>query len=142
MPYHVVDLLVDTLNEAGKSVRGSTIALLGLSYKPNVKDVQLAPAESIIRRLEQLQANLRIFDPYYKDTEMFSHKTESDLINAITDADAVVIITAHNEFRNIEPSLFVEKMKTPIIIDSRGIMELKSAKKAGLILRGVGRGGI
>ena len=142
MPYHVVDLLADTLNEAGKSVRGSTIALLGLSYKPNVKDIQLAPSEAIIRRLEQLQANIRIFDPYYKDTEMFSHKTESDLIATITNADAAIIITAHNEFRNIEPSLFVSKMKTPIIIDSRGVVELKSARKAGLILRGIGRGGI
>jgi UDP-N-acetyl-D-mannosaminuronate dehydrogenase len=107
-----------------------------------VKDVQLSPAEAIIRRLEQLQANLRIFDPYFKGTEMFSHKIETDLISTITNADAAIIITAHNEFCNIEPSLFVSKMKTPIVVDSRGIIELKAAKKAGLILKGIGRGGI
>lgn len=142
MPYHVVELLLDALNEAGKSVKGSTIALLGLSYKPNVKDMQLSPAEAIIRRLDQLQANLKIYDPYFKNTEVFSHKTESDLISTITNADGAIIITAHNEFCNIDPSLFGTKMKTPVVIDSRGIIELKSAKKAGLILKGIGRGGI
>jgi len=142
MPYHVVELLSDALNESGKSVRGSTIALLGLSYKPNVKDIQLSPAEAIIGRLEQLHANLRIFDPYFKGIEVFSHKIETDLINTITNADAAVIITAHKEFCNIEPSLFVTKMKSPIVVDSRGIIELKAAKKAGLILKGIGRGGI
>jgi nucleotide sugar dehydrogenase len=141
MPYHVVELLSDALNAAGKSVRGSTIALLGLSYKPNVKDIQLSPAEAIIRRLNQLQANLRIYDPYFKNTEVFSHKIENDFVNTITNADAAVIITAHNEFRNIEPSLFVAKMKTPIVVDSRGIIELKAAKKAGLTVKGIGRGG-
>ncbi len=73
---------------------------------------------------------------------MFSHKTESNLINSITNADGAIIITAHNEFYNIEPSLFAAKMKTPIVIDSRGVIELKAAKKAGLILKGIGRGGI
>ena len=142
MPYHVVELLADALNEANKSVKDSTVVLLGLSYKPNVKDVQLAPAEAIIRRLEQLQAKIKIYDPYYKSTEVFSHKTENDLINAITNADAVILVTAHNEFLNIDPTLFATKMKTRVIIDSRAIIDARAAKKAGLIFRGIGRGGI
>ena len=60
MPYHVVELLADALNEAGKSVNNSTIALLGLSYKPNVRDIQLSPAEAIIKRLDQLNAKIKI----------------------------------------------------------------------------------
>ena len=142
MPYHVVELLSDALNEAGKSVKGSTIALLGLSYKPNVRDAQLSPAEAIIRRLDQLEAKIKIYDPYFKSVEVFSHKTESDFINTITNADAVIIVTAHNEFRSIEPTLFSTKMKTPVLIDSRGIIDVHAAKKAGLIFRGIGRGGV
>ena len=142
MPYHVVELLSDALNEAGKSVKGSTIVLLGLSYKPNVRDVQLSPAEAIIRRLDQLEAKIKIYDPYFKSIEVFSHKTESDFINTITNADAVIIVTAHNEFRGIEPTLFATKMKTPVLIDARGIIDVHAAKKAGLIFRGIGRGGI
>ncbi len=142
MPYHVVELLSDALNEIGKSVKGSTIAVLGISYKPNVKDIQLTPAEAIVKRLDQLQAVVKIYDPYFKSTQVFSHKTESDLIDAISNVDAAIIVTAHNEFRGIDPSLFVSKMKTPVIIDSRGIVDVHAAKKAGLIFRGIGRGGV
>lgn len=142
MPYHVVELLADALNEVGKSVKDSTITLLGVSYKPNVKDIQLAPAEAIIRRLDQLQAKIKIYDPYFKESIVFSHKTETNLENALMNSDAVVIVTAHNEFRTIEPSFFAAKLKTPIVIDSRGIIDMYAAKKAGLIFRGIGRGGV
>jgi nucleotide sugar dehydrogenase len=142
MPYHVVELLADALNEAGKSVRGSTIALLGLSYKPNVRDIQLSPVETIIKRLDQLDAKIKIYDPYFKSTEVFSHKTEDDLVNAITNADAAIIVTAHKEFHSIEPTLFAAKMKTPVLIDARGLVDVHAAKKAGLIFRGIGRGGV
>lgn len=142
MPYHVIELLADALNEIGKSVKGSTITLLGVSYKPNVKDIQLSPAEAIIKRLDQLQAKIKIYDPYFKGTTVFSHTTEINLDDALTNSDAVVIVTAHNEFRTIEPSFFAAKMKTPVVIDSRGIIDIHAAKKAALVFRGIGRGGI
>jgi len=142
MPYHVVELLVDALNEAGKSVKDSTIALLGVSYKPDVKDIQLAPVEAIIKRLDQLQAKVKIYDPYFKSTQVFSHKTEDNLIDAISDVDATVIVTAHSEFKKIDPSLLAAKMRSRVIIDARGIIDINIAKKAGLIFRGIGRGGL
>jgi nucleotide sugar dehydrogenase len=142
MPYHVVELLTDALNEAGKSIKDSTIALLGLSYKPNVRDIQLSPSEAIIKRLDQLDAKIKIYDPYFKSTEIFSHKTEDDLINAITNADAAIIVTAHKEFHSIEPTLLAAKMKTPVLVDARGLIDVHAAKKAGLIFRGIGRGGV
>ena len=140
MPFHVVDLLLDALNEAGKTIKGSTIAILGISYKPNVKDIQLTPAEKIIKRLDKLQAKIRIYDPYFKSVEVFSHNTESNLIAAVTNADATLLITGHNEFRCINPSLLASKMRTRIVIDSRGLIDPLAAKKAGLIFRGIGRG--
>ncbi|MGI0058122.1 MAG: nucleotide sugar dehydrogenase [Nitrosarchaeum sp.] len=142
MPYHVVELLADALNEAGKSVKESTIAILGISYKPNVRDIQLSPAEAIIKRLDQLHAKIKIYDPYFESTEVFSHKTEDNFVNAITNADATIIVTAHNEFRNIEPTLYAAKLKTPVLVDTRGLIDVHAAKKAGLIFRGIGRGGV
>jgi len=142
MPYHVVELLADALNEAGKSVKESTIAILGLSYKPNVRDVQLSPAEAIIKRLDQLHAKIKIYDPYFKSTVVFSHETEHDFVNAITNADAAVIVTDHDEFRGIEPTLYAAKLKTPVLVDARGLIDVHAAKKVGLIFRGIGRGGV
>ncbi len=74
--------------------------------------------------------------------EVFSHNTESNLMDAISKADAVLLITAHNEFHDLSPTLLASKMATPIIIDARGLMDAVAAKKAGLIFRGIGRGGI
>ena len=142
MPYHTVELLIDALNEIGKSVKNSTIAILGVSYKPNIRDIQLAPAEEIIKKLNDLQAKIKIYDPFYKSTEVFSHKTEENMFDTLSGADAVIIVTAHNEFKNIDPTLFVSKMKTPIVVDARGIIDSHTAKKSGLIFRGIGRGKI
>jgi len=140
MPLHVIELLTDGLNQVGKPVKDSTVALLGISYKPNIRDIQLTPAEQIIRQLESMSVKIKIFDPYFKSEEVFSHKTENNLIDAINDVDAVIIVTAHKEFLDIDPSLFATKMRTPVVVDSRGVMDIHGAKKAGLIFRGIGRG--
>lgn len=142
MPEHAIELLSDALNEIGKTIKGSTIGLLGASYKPNVKDIQLSPIEQIIKKLEIMNAKIKIYDPYFKSQHIFSHKTEDNFLDSITNTDAVIIITAHNEFHDIDPTLFVEKMISPVIVDTRGMIDVHAAKKAGIIFRGIGRGGI
>ncbi|MGQ0375888.1 MAG: nucleotide sugar dehydrogenase [Nitrososphaerota archaeon] len=142
MPAHVIDLLSDALNEIGKSIKGSTIGLIGASYKPNVKDIQLSPIEQIIKKLEAMNAKIKIYDPYFKSQNIFSHNVEDSFLDSITNTDAAIIITAHNEFHNISPDLFVEKMISPVIIDTRGVIDVHAAKKAGIIFRGIGRGRI
>ena len=142
MPYHVIELLKDGLNEGKIQLESSEILILGISYKPNVKDIQLSPAEVIISELEKLGAKIRIFDPYFKDSSVYGIEIANDLDEVIAKADATIIVTAHNEFQDIKPEYFATKMKSPILIDTRGIIDINEAKKAGLIFRGVGRGTI
>lgn len=142
MPQHVLNLLQDGFAEASKKIQDSQILVLGISYKPDVKDVQLTPAETLIEKLKQLKAKVKIYDPYYKSTEIFGIKTESNMIDALNNIDAVLLVTAHKEFHDLEPTFLVSKMKTPIVVDSRGIIDNHAAKKAGLIFRGLGRGKI
>jgi len=142
MPYHVVDLLKDALNEANKKLETSKILILGISYKPNVKDIQLSPAEIIISELQKLGGEVKIFDPYFKATTVYGIKTANDLEEVISNVDATIIVTAHNEFKNIKPEYFSSKMKSPILIDTRGIIDIHTAKKSGLVFRGLGRGKI
>lgn len=140
MPEHVIELIEDGFNDAKKPLQGSVVVILGISYKPNVKDVQLSPAEKIIEKLQQRKAKLRVYDPYYKSENVFDLKIEDDLSTAITQADAVVLVTAHDEFRDLDPSFLTSKMKKiPIIVDSRGMIDDRAAKKAGAIFRGLGR---
>ena len=139
MPDHVIDLTLDAYKEANESIQNSDILILGISYKPDVKDIQLTPAEHIIKKLQSLGAKIHVYDPYFTGNEIFGVKAENDLVNIIEKVNASIIITAHKEFKEIELSLF-KNMKTPILIDTRGIVEPTLASQAKLIFRGLGRG--
>ena len=142
MPFHTVDLLKDALNEVGKSITDSSILILGASYKPDVKDIQLSPVEKIVEIINNNGGKISIYDPFYKNSEIFGIKTSNDLITSLEKCDALIIATAHKEFHDLEPSFLKSKMKIPIIIDSKCIINQFDAKKAGLIYRGIGRGKI
>ena len=142
MPSHVIGLLSDALKDANKAIKNSTVLLLGISYKANVKDIQLSPAEQIVIKLEELGAKVRIYDPYFKSTKVYGIDTESDLANSIAGTDGVIIVTPHKEFFDLEPTFLSSKAKNLAVIDTRGIMDKRAAKKAGLIFRGIGRGKI
>ena len=139
MPGYVVELLLDALKECNKTIKNSHILLLGVSYKPNVKDIQLTPAEHIITKLQNLGAIVHIYDPHYVSNTLFGIDTEENLEKIISNMDSTIIVTAHQEFKKIEISLF-KRMKTPILIDTRGIIEPEIAKQNQLIFRGLGRG--
>ena len=142
MPYHVIELLKDALNEGNKQLATSEILILGISYKPNVKDIQLSPAEVIISELQKMGAQIRIFDPYFKDISVYGIQTANNLDDVISKVDATILVTSHSEFQDIQPEYLASKMKSPILIDTRGVIDIHTAKKAGLIFRGLGRGKI
>ncbi|MBI3254877.1 MAG: nucleotide sugar dehydrogenase, partial [Nitrosarchaeum sp.] len=142
MPQHVINLLNEVFLESGKNIIDSEILILGVSYKPDVKDIQITPAEPIIEKLKMLKCKVKIYDPYFKSTNIFGINTEHNLMDALTNTDAVVIVTAHKEFHDLDPIFLKANMRTPILVDSRGIVDQYAAKKAGLIFRGLGRGKI
>ena len=140
MPEHVIELTLDAFKESGISLGGSNILILGISYKPDVKDIQLTPAEHIIKKLKNLGAVIYIYDPYFSSTEQFGIKIlESISPELLAKMNAAIIVTAHEEFIKIDISKF-SKMKTPILIDTRGIVDPIDAQNSQLIFRGLGRG--
>jgi nucleotide sugar dehydrogenase len=139
MPDHVVKLTSDAFKESNKSLQNSDILILGVSYKPNVKDIQLSPAEKIIKKLQNLGTNVHVYDPYFPSENVFGIKVEDNLEDILPKMDAVIIVTSHDDFKKIKISSFA-KMKTPILIDTRGIIDPSSAKLEKVIFRGLGRG--
>jgi len=139
MPDHTVELISDAFKECNKSIQNSEILILGVSYKPNVKDIQLSPAEHIIKKLQNLGANVHIYDPNFSSSEVFGIKVEDNLDDILSKMDAAVIVTGHDDFKKIEISSFT-KMKTPILVDTSRIIELQSIKQYNIIFRGLGRG--
>lgn len=140
MPSHVIQLLSDAFDEQNKSLNGSTILLLGVSYKPNIKDIQISPAQDIVEKLKELNVNIRIYDPYYKSENVFGIDTESNLIDALPNSDGIILVTSHKEFHNIEPKFLKSKLRNSVFIDSGCILDQNEAINAGLIYRGIGRG--
>jgi len=139
MPDHVIELTSDAFKECNKSIQNSEILILGVSYKPNVKDIQLSPAEHIIKKFQNLGANVYIYDPNFSSGEVFGIKVQENLDAILSKMDAAVIVTGHDDFKKIEISSFA-KMKTSILIDTRGIIEPQSVKHHNIIFRGLGRG--
>jgi len=94
MPYHCVERIELALNDASKPVKGSRIAILGVSYKAGVGDIRESPSLRIMQVLRDRGALLTYHDPYVSqlpDTDLES----VDLDTAVTGADAVVLVTAH-----------------------------------------------
>ena len=141
MPNHVVNLLSDALSESNTSLNNSTIALLGVSYKPNIHDVQIAPSKEIIKILKEKNTKIKIFDPHFT-TQVFGFNTEKSISDALSESDAVILITGHKEFQNLDLKKFSNTMKNPILVDCTGLVNPHDAKESGFIFRGIGRGGI
>jgi len=139
MPEHVISLVQNAFDEIHESLDKSHILILGISYKPNVKDIQLTPAEEIIKKLQNNGAIIHIYDPYFISTEAFGIKIENNINDIISKVDATIIVTAHDEFKKLDILLFKE-MKHPILIDTRGIIDPIIAKQQQLVFRGLGRG--
>ena len=141
MSRHVVNLLFDALSEASMRLNNSTIAILGVSYKPNIHDVQIAPSEEIIRILTEKNAKIKIFDPYFT-SQVFGLTTEKSISDTLSESDAVILITGHKEFQNLDLKKFSKTMKNSVLIDCTGLVKPLDAKENGFIFRGIGRGDI
>jgi nucleotide sugar dehydrogenase len=141
MPEHVVELVGEALNEASKTIKGSKVAVLGVAYKPNVKDVQLTPVERVVSRLKEMGAEVELYDPMFKGERVFGIVVKRNVAAAVERADCIVVGTAHDEFRGLD----LEKLSKLVrnraaFVDTRNVVSPEDAVRAGFAFRGVGRG--
>ncbi|MHB1261267.1 MAG: nucleotide sugar dehydrogenase [Thermoplasmatota archaeon] len=142
MPHHTVDLVADALNELGLPLKGTPIAILGLSYKANTGDVRESPAEPVVRALMKRGADLRLCDPYIsaEEVEHHFHLPNVTLDKALKGAAAVVVLTDHDPFRKLTPAkVKAQGAKRVALVDTRNVFAPDDARKAGLLYRGIGR---
>jgi hypothetical protein len=140
MPDHAVELVSEALNEAGKTIKGSKIAVLGVAYKPNIKDVQLTPVERVVSRLKEMGARVEIYDPMFKGERVFGLRAKPSLEAAVRGADCLVIGTAHDEFRHLDLADISRLVRMRAgFVDARNLVSPAAVIKAGFAYRGVGR---
>ena len=140
MPDHAVELVEEALNEVGKTIRGSKIVIMGVAYKPNIKDVQLTPVERAVTKLRGMGAKVEVYDPMYKGEEVLGLRGKSTLEAAAKGADCLFIGTAHDEFKHLDLEE-LSKLAKPkaALVDARNVVDPSDARRAGFSFRGVGR---
>lgn len=126
------------------TLKGKRIALLGLAFKPNTDDLREAPSLKIAHTLDALGARVIGYDPVCGEeaAEMFPPmKVVSDPYEALSGAQAAIIVTEWDEVRNLDPKRAAGVMESPkLIIDGRNALDPASIEERGLTYRGFGRG--
>ena len=135
--------IVRKLERALGDLRGKTIGLLGLAFKPNTDDMREAPSAHIARMLRSAGATVKGYDPVAMETaERIAPEIElvSDPYTLSDGCDAVVIVTEWNEFKNLDLERVRDSMNQPVFIDGRNVHDPEQMKQLGFYYRGVGRG--
>lgn len=133
MPDYAVDLLQDALNEIKIPMNGAKIGVLGIAYKANVDDVRESPAKRIIKLLGEYKTDFKVFDPHIP-----KKSTVNSLIDLLKHSEALVLVTDHNEFKNLDPKI-LKKFKIKVVIDGKNCLNKDEINKLGIIYKGIGR---
>lgn len=133
MPEYTVGLLQETLNSIKMSIKGTTVGILGISYKADVSDLRESPFFKILEILKNRGANILMFDPFVP--QISNVKSLQDLLKK---AQAIVLVTNHTDFTKIDPKIF-KKNGVKIIIDGKNCLDKDAIQKYGIIYKGIGR---
>jgi UDPglucose 6-dehydrogenase len=133
------------IDACGGDVSGKTLAVLGLTFKPNTDDMRDSPSLVIVPRLIEAGATVRAFDPVGMDEAKALIDGPvwcSDAYDAMDGADAVAIITEWNEFRALDLSRARALLKQPIMVDLRNIYGPEQMRDAGFTYISIGRAAV
>jgi UDP-N-acetyl-D-mannosaminuronic acid dehydrogenase len=133
MPLHMVKLLETALAQAGKPLLDARIAVLGYAYLENSDDTRNSPTRSLVARLYELGAQPVIHDPWIPEYD-------GDVYERVKGCDAVVVMVAHNQYRELDLERLRLILRQPILLDGRHIYDSVSTNQAGLKLYGLGKG--
>lgn len=127
----------------GRDLRGKIIGVLGLAFKPNTDDMRDAPSIDIIRNLQRKGATVRAYDPVAmpRAAEIL---TDVEMMNSAYStaegADALILVTEWNEFKNLDLERVRASMAQAILIDGRNIYDPSRVRQLGYAYAGIGRG--
>ena len=135
-------LVVEKLREVLGGLRDQVVGVLGLAYKPNTDDIREAPAIDVIENLLQKGAVVRAYDPKAMPVlkaRMNTIQYCSDPYALATGADALLVVTEWDEFRQLDLDRLKSLMRRPVVVDGRNIFDPKAMRDRGFVYRGVGR---
>ncbi|WP_306168695.1 UDP-glucose/GDP-mannose dehydrogenase family protein [Halomonas sp. MMSF_3323] len=139
-------LFTKLANAFDGDLKGRTIAIWGLSFKPNTDDMRDAPSRTLMEALWEAGARVQAYDPEAMGETRRIYGERDDLmlagdrIQAVKGADALVICTEWKEFRSLDFPWLKDQLSMPVVVDGRNLYDPESVRQAGLMYYAVGRG--
>jgi UDP-N-acetyl-D-mannosaminuronic acid dehydrogenase len=133
MPLHIAELTVDALEEASVEIEKAKVAVLGYAYLENSDDTRNSPSVTLINRLEELGAEVVVHDPYVREYQ-------GEMEAVVQGCDALVMMVAHDEYRELNLSELWALVARPVLVDGRRVFSAEQARSTGWVYRGVGIG--
>lgn len=140
---HTVHLVRDALAKHQKPLRGAKVALLGVSYRANIKEPRGTAVIQMVKLFKSKGAIVRVFDPLFSHRELseMGFPVQTSLTKTVEGTDCIVIVVGHNRFKHISlKRLRLLMTKAAAIVDMGHVVEPDKAEKEGFVYRGFGRG--
>lgn len=136
-------IVVEKLQQVLKILKGKTVGLLGLTFKPDTDDMRDAPALNLIEHLNRLGAKVKAYDPIVSQSGLRDGiagvLVETDLERLADGCDALVLVTDWQQFRNLDYQRIASLMNNPVLVDARNFLDRETLIQAGFRYVGVGR---
>jgi len=142
---HVLRLVRRALRECGRSLRRARVAVLGVSYKPDVKNPHGSRVAELVEALGRRCRSVVVYDPYFtkQELEELGYPAAQGLAEAVRDADCLVLAVGHSRFKDLDLRALRSLMSDrPAIVDLGGVLEPSGALRAGFSYAGLGRGAL
>ena len=137
MPEHVVSILEYEFGKIDKDLSSSQVTILGLCYKKNIPDIRLSPTFPLIEKLSAKNVNTIVCDPVYE--KINSPVKLTPVNDSFKNSDAILLITDHDDFQNLDFENISNDMNTKIIIDGRNFFNHEILDKFGFTYRAIGK---
>jgi len=135
MPRYVATMAIKGLNKVGKTIKGSNVLIMGLTYKEDVADTRESPVENMVHELKEFDVNVFGYDPLLSSQEI-EHFGAQPLPKLNKTMDAVIIAVAHKQFKEMSIQDIRKLMNDhPVLIDVRGMVDQDSTDKNGMYYR-------
>ena len=132
MPKYVADMAVKGLNNAGKVIKGSSVLIMGLTYKENVPDIRESPVEEMVHELKEFGVMVYGYDPLLPDS-VIQKFGAVPLPNLDKKVDAIIVAVAHDTFRSMTLDQIRNQMNaSPVLVDVRGMIDGDRAEEKGI----------
>lgn len=136
-------IVIEKLQQVLKILKGKTVGLLGLTFKPDTDDMRDAPALNLIEHLNRLGAKVKAYDPIVSQSGLRDGiagvLVETDLERLADGCDALVLVTDWQQFRNLDYQRVASLMNNPVLVDARNFLDRETLIQAGFRYVGVGR---